>query len=197
MKRSHALFTLVGAVALLSALGAGCFSSQVSDEGNNSISPTTTTPTVRGVMVGDAVVLQEPAGVVGGKYQTGPLTRRVTLTSFAMGQSSDATWDLASASGTKLVSGKWEKAGLLTAHPFFFPGVFDSKARPVVDAAVLWLAREEYRESSTTRGTTIDPGFDTVSDWSVRMSTNPAANKAFTAFKRLIQEATDARKDLT
>lgn len=198
MKRSHVFFGLVGAFALLSSLGAGCFSSQVPQKNEGSEAGTAAaTSTVRGIASGDAVILEEQAGVVGGKYKNGPLTRRVTLTDFAMGKTSNAAWELADASGTKLVSGRWEKAGLLTAHPFFLPAVFDSKARPVVDAAVLWLAREEYRELSGTRGTTIDPGFDTVSDWVVRMKANPGADKAFTALRQLIQEATDARKDLT
>ncbi len=184
---------LIAAAALCATLGAGCFTPAPSEP-----VPPTEQPSMglRGIVAGDAVVLEEPAGIIGGKFQAGPLMRRVAAQSFTMGQSSEAAWELGNASNTKLATGSWTKASLRTAHPFFLPAVFDAKSRPVDDASLLWLAQEEYRELKATSGTTIDLRVAAVPEWADRFKAHAPASRGFAAFSRLVAEAEQARQDL-
>lgn len=184
---------LFAAAALCATLGAGCFT----PAGETVPPPVDQALTgLRGIVAGDALVLEEPSGIVAGKFQAGPLERRVNVQSFTMGQSSDASWELGNASNAKLATGSWSKGGLRTAHPFFLPAIFDAKSRPVDDAALLWLAQEEYRELKATSGTTIDLRVTALPEWAARFKAHAPANRGFTAFSRLMTEADQARQDL-
>lgn len=185
--------TLFAVAALCATLGAGCFT-----PAPETALPPTEQPSVglRGIVAGDTVVLEEPAGIIDGKLKAGPLQRRVNVQAFTMGQSSDASWELGDASNAKLATGSWTRGALRTAHPFFLPAVFDAKSRPVDDASLLWLAQDEYRELKATSGTTIDLRVAAVPEWAARFKAHAPANRGFVAFSRLMAEAEQARQDL-
>lgn len=190
--RSAAAFAL--AAAMLGTLGAGC--SRAADSGTDQQKQVVES-VMRGMIAGDTVVLEEPNAVVEGKLKTGPVTRRVNLQTFTMGKTSDATWELNDASGAKVASGGWNQATLNTAHPFYLPGVFDSKTRPIGDASLLWLAQQEYRELKATSGTTINLRLAEIPEWAPRVKASTGANKAFTSLISLITTANKENKDLT
>lgn len=194
MKLHRSAAVLAMAVALSATLGAGCFGSNEPAVGTpNAV----TEPTLRGIVAGDSVILQEANAVVDGKLVTGPVSRQVTLQSFNMGRYSDATWELKNTSGEKLASGSWNQGALNTAHPFYLPGVFDSKTRPIGDASMLWLARQEYLELKATSGTTINPRFVEIPEWSARTKVSAQASKAYSALVALIGKANKDNQDLT
>lgn len=148
---------------------------------------------------GDKVVLQEPAAVVDGKYVAESFERRVTINGFVMGKTSEGAFELAKEQDAKkvLASGSWQNATLNTTHLFYLPGVIDAKTRPVGDSAVLFLAREEFRELAATSGTTLNPRFMEEVAWRERMKADPAALRGYDALIALIREADRANKDLT
>ena len=199
MKITRSAAVLGMTATLLSTLGAGCFGSAQA--------PAPATPSaqvapaaesvVHGMVAGDAVILTEGDGVIGGKLKTGPLTRRVTLTGYDSEKSSNATWDLLDTSGAKLASGSWTNATLNTAHPLYLPGVIDSKLRPIGDSAILWLGHQEYLELKATSGTTIDPGFATITDWKTRVRASGSASRMFAALLAQINDANHKNVDTT
>ena len=188
-------FAVVAAAALLVLTGAGCRKSDTVTTPSSSGA----SPTIQVMRAGDKVVLQEPAAVIDGKYVAESFERRVTINGFVMGKSSEGSYELAKEQDAKkvLASGGWQHATLNTTHSFYLPGVMDAKTRPIDDSAVLFLAREEYRELAATSGTTLDPRFTEEVAWRERMKANPAALRGYEALVALIREADNANKDLT
>lgn len=148
---------------------------------------------------GDKIIVQEPAAVIDGKYIPEFFERRVTINGFVMGKTSEGSYELVKEQDAKkvLATGSWQNATLNTSHLLYLPGVVDAKTRPVGDSAVLFLAREEYRELASTSGTTINPRFMEEIAWRERMKANPAALRGYEALVALIREADSANKDLT
>lgn len=181
--------------AVLALAGAGCRSSNTSD-----VPPAVNgAATIQVMRAGDKIILREPAGVVGGKYIAEPIERRATINGFVMGKTSEGSYELAKEGSSKnvLTSGGWQNATLNTTHLLYLPAVMDAKTRPVGDSAVLFLAREEYRELAATSGTTMNPRFMEEIAWRERMKADPAALRGYEALVTLIREADSAGKDLT
>lgn len=196
MSRSLAFAAV--AVALCAMLGAGCGRTDEEQNGNGSGSvDQVVSSTLKGIIAGDAVILEEANGVLDGKLVTGPLLRKVTLDQFVLGANSAASWELTNASGTFVASSSWVGGGLDTAHLFYLPGAFERRNRPVGDAALLWLAKQEFAELKATSGTTIDPEFASAPEWAARLRASAGAGKAFTALTTLAGYAFKDGGDLT
>lgn len=195
MSRSLAFAAV--AVALCAMLGAGCGRADETEGGNQPVDQVIASTTLKGIIAGDAVILEEGNGVVNGKLVEGPLTRKVVLSQFVLGGNSAASWELTSASGTFIASSSWVGGGLDTAHLFYLPGAFERRNRPVGDAALLWLAKQEFAELRATSGTTIDPEFVSAPEWKSRVGTSVGAGKAFAALTTLAGYAFKDGGDLT
>ncbi len=178
-------------------LGAGCGRTDETEGGNQPVDQVTASTTLKGIIAGDAVILEEGNGVVNGKLVEGPLTRKVVLSQFVLGANSAASWELTNASGTFVASSSWVGGGLDTAHLFYLPGAFERRNRPVGDAAMLWLAKQEFAELRATSGTTINPEFTSAPEWAARVRASAGASKAFAALTTLAGYAFKDGGDLT
>ncbi len=174
---------VAGGFLVLALGGAGC--------SRSAVTPSTTPIVQENVFpapkAGDRVVIEENG-----------LERTVSVVSFVMGGTSAASWKLVNPKDQKeLAAGAWTNATLNTAHPFYLPAIMGSPQRPLNEASVLWLAREEYRELTNTSGTTVDIRVLEDPAWEVQMKSSVSAKRGLDALKKLARSADDARIDLT